>query len=952
MMRRTRHPSDLAPLLAQAVDSHQAGDLAAAEELYAEILADTPAHFDALQLLGVLRHQQGRNEEARTLIMSAIASNPGSVDALCNLGIVLQDLHRDAEAVEVYDRALTINSRHPEVLNNRGTALRALNRPAAAIMSFDRALAIRPNYLEAHFNRAALLTTLGRYDEAVASYDQLIALQPENFEAHRGRGRALMAQQQPEAALMSFARAVVLQPEDVDVRFDRGIALNLLGRHREALGELDKVVAHQPDNGAALAQRGIALNELRRYAEAEVSLARAAMLRPGDATALDQHGIALRGLGRPAEALISHDRSLAIRPANAAALNSRGHALVALGRHAEALESYDRALALAPPDAQVLVNRGLAHNALGQHGVALKHLDAALAVAPDDATAHCQRGDALMAAGDFAGALDSYEKTLLLRTPLTDLLDRLALCVARLCDWTRTAEIARQIELHVNDGTAVISPFTLLHYESTPAQQLACARHYVRSRFPSLSASLLSAPARDRTKLRIAYLAANFNRPAIASLVAGLFERHDRAKFEITGISFGNEDNAATASRVIAACDAFHDLHSLTDRQIAGRIRDLGIDIVVDLTGHGRGGRPGILASRPAPVQVSYLGYPGTMGAEFIDYIIADAVTVPPGDEAFYTEKVVRLPDCFQVNDAARAIAATAPTRAEAGLPEQGFVFASFNGGIISAPIFETWMGLLARIEGSVLWLSEVGAATKENLRQQAAGRGVEPGRLVFAPRIGQPEHLARHRLADLFLDTAPCGTRAGASDALWVGLPVLTCRGSTFSGRVAASLLHCLGLGELVAANLTEYAALAQWLAVEPDILAQIRNRLAENKTTCPLFDTDAGRRHLERAYTLMWARHEAGEPACGFDVEVVPESPSAATASATAAQPASPAASPPLPRSPEASPPLPASPAASPPLPASPVASPPPPSSPAAPPPRPAASSAPETKGPPKTS
>ena len=717
-------------------NSHQAGDLESAQAIYAEILADAPNHFDALHLLGVLRHQQGRNEEARALILAAIAVDPKSVDALCNLGIVLQEQRRYAEAVSVYDRALAVDPRLPEALNNRGTALRGLNRPAAAIMSFDRALAIQPDYAEAHLNRTALLTALGRHDEAVAGYDQMIAARPENFDAHRGRGRALQAQQKFEAALLSYARAMILRPDDVEIRHDRGVALNALGRHREALGELDRVLAQQPDNGAALAQRGIALAEVGRYPEAEVALARAVALRPDDAAALDSRGVALQGLDRPAEALTCHDRALAIKPANPAALNNRGHALLALERYAEALESYDRALAHAPAGARVLLNRGIAFTALGQHQEALECFNAALLMAPNDAKAHCHRGDALMGLGNFAAAFESYERTLVLRMPLAAVLDRLALCVAKLCDWTRTAEIAYQLEIHIRDGKAAIAPTTLLLYDSTPAQQLACARHYIRERVPPVSAPFVVAPARNHDKLRIAYLSANFNRRAVASLVAGLFERHDRAKFEIIGISFGADEDAVARTRTVSAFDAFHDMRALSDRDIAQRMRDLEIDIAVDLMGHGGDARPGILASRPAPIQVNYLGHPGTMGADFIDYIIANSVVVPPGEEQFYVEKVVRLPDCYQVNDAKRVIAETTPTRKQAGLPEKGFVFASFNDGNISAPVFDAWMGLLARIEGSVLWLSEVSEGTKFHLHQHAAARGADPARLIFAPRI------------------------------------------------------------------------------------------------------------------------------------------------------------------------------------------------------------------------
>ena len=496
-----------------------------------------------------------------------------------------------------------------------------------------------------------------------------------------------------------------------------------------------------------------------------------------------------------------------------------------------------------------------------------RYLDAAIQRAPDNAAAHLQRGDALIATGDFAGALASYEQTLVFGTPLAEILDRLALCAAKLCDWTRTADIARQLETHIRDGTAVISPLTLLHYESTPGQQLACARQYMRARFGSASSSR-AVPARKHDRLRIAYLAANFNRPALASLVAGLFESHDRITFDIHGISFGPDEDAAEKTRVVRACDAFHDLHAASDRQIAERLRELEIDIAVDLTGHGRGARPGILATRPVPIQVNYLGYPGTMGADFIDYIIADSTVLPPGEGAFYSEKIVRLPGCYLANDAG-VIAEATPSRAEAGLPESGFVYASFNGGIISEPIFDAWMTVLTEVQGSVLWLSEVGDATKSNLHQHAQARGIDPARLIFAPRVGHAEHLARLRLADLFLDTLPCGTRAAAADALWEEVPVVTFRGKTFASRVAVSLLHSVGLDLLVASHLREYTALARLLAQRPDMLAGIKKRLAEKRLMSPLFDSDRLRRDLEEAYKMMWARYEAGDPPWSFDVE-----------------------------------------------------------------------------------
>jgi protein O-GlcNAc transferase len=320
---------------------------------------------------------------------------------------------------------------------------------------------------------------------------------------------------------------------------------------------------------------------------------------------------------------------------------------------------------------------------------------------------------------------------------------------------------------------------------------------------------------------------------------------------------------------LMRAFDQFHDVRSQSDIEVAKLLSDIEVDIAIDLNGHTHGARSGILAHRPAPIQASYLGYPGTMGAAFIDYLIADPAVLPFDQQPFHTEKIVHLPDCYWVTDSKLAIAARTPTRREVGLPEDGFVFCCFNNNYkITPPVFDVWMRLLAAVEGSVLWLLPSNADAPENLRREAAARGIDPARLVLAERLKLPEHLALHRVADLFVDTLPYNAHTTASDALWAGLPVLTCRGDSFVGRVAASMLHAVGLPELVTRDLAEYEALALRLATDASLLHGFRRRLAQNLATCPLFDTDRFRRHIEAAYTMMWELHRRGEGPRGFSV------------------------------------------------------------------------------------
>jgi predicted O-linked N-acetylglucosamine transferase (SPINDLY family) len=372
-------------------------------------------------------------------------------------------------------------------------------------------------------------------------------------------------------------------------------------------------------------------------------------------------------------------------------------------------------------------------------------------------------------------------------------------------------------------------------------------------------------------RIRVAYISSDFREHPVAQLAAGLFERHDRSRFEVTAISLRAEEPESDLRRRLKSAFArFVEVQSKSDSEIAGLIRQLEIDIVIDLNGLTDGRRPNILAQRPAPVQVSYLGYAGTMGTPNIDYILADATVIPADQQLFYTEKVVWLPDSFMVTDAGLPVAERTPARAECGLPERGFVFCCFNGSYKIAPeVFEIWMRLLKATPGSVLWLNENNATAVANLRRHAEARDVAGDRIVIAPKVPFPEHLARHRQADLFLDTLPCNAHATAVDALRAELPVLTCPGAAFAGQVAASLLGAVGLPELITASPDDYEALALTLTRDPARLAGLKARLARQRPSCPLFDTGRFTRSIEAAYTTMWRRYQAGEAPAGFAVE-----------------------------------------------------------------------------------
>jgi protein O-GlcNAc transferase len=540
-------------------------------------------------------------------------------------------------------------------------------------------------------------------------------------------------------------------------------------------------------------------------------------------------------LRRPAEALASLEQALTLREDHSDAHYNRGIALRALGEPAAAVASFDKALALRPDHADAHYNRGIALRDLKRLDAAIAGFDRALALNGDHRYAFCAMADAALAA----------------------------------CDWSRTAVLAAELENHVVQQRSFIAPFTLLEYGSAPSLHLQCARTAAADKLPAVPLPS-GGSVQPRQRLRIAYLSADFYRHATAFLMAELFELHDRSRFEIIGISFGADDGSDMRARLTKAFDQFHDVRSWSDREVAQLLRDLDVAIAVDLKGHTQDARLGILAHRGAPIQVSYLGYPGTTGADFIDYVIADKTVLPFDEQPFYTEKIVHLPDCYQVNDSKRPIAPREPTRLDAGLPEHGFVFCCFNNSYkIAPPVFEIWMRLLRDIDGSVLWLLHDNEAARQNLMREAAVRAVDPERLVFAGRLELAEHLARHRLADLFLDTLPYNAHTSASDALWAGLPLLTCCGASFAGRVATSLLRAAGLADLATRDLGEYEALALRLARDPRELRAVRDRLAANRSTCALFDTDRFRGRIEAAYRMMWDLRSRGESPRSFSVE-----------------------------------------------------------------------------------
>jgi len=543
----------------------------------------------------------------------------------------------------------------------------------------------------------------------------------------------------------------------------------------------------------------------------------------------------LLAAGHLQEALAAFDLALASQPGDAAGWNSRGVVLRHLGRFDEAVASFTRAVSLSPGYAGAFFNRAVV-TGLEQFNplVAVWDLERVVALDPGF---------------PFALGLLLHLKMLI-------------------CDWQGFEALQAQVDAAVRSGRRVIEPFAYQALSQSPADLRTCAETYVRDQFPAI-APPPATPRRPGGKIRLGYLSGEFHAQATAYLMAGVYEAHDRARFELVAFDNGPDDASPMRRRLEAAFGRMVDIKGLPDADAAARIRAEGIDILVNLNGHFGNHRMGVFVRRAAPLQVNYLGFPGTLGAPCMDYLIADAVVIPPGEDEHYAERIVRLPGSYQANDDRRAIAAQASSRADCGLPAEGFVFCSFNGSYKFVPdMMALWLRLLGQVDGSVLWLLATNPQAMTNLRRAAQAVGIAPERLVFAPHLPLDQHLAGLKLADLFLDSLPYNAHTTGSDALWAGVPLLTCRGTAFSGRVGASLLQAMNLPELITENPAAYEALALALARDPARLRGMREKLEAGRTTAPLFDTARFTRHLENAFAAMWERHQRGEAPAAFDV------------------------------------------------------------------------------------
>jgi protein O-GlcNAc transferase len=732
-------------------------------------------------------------------------------------------------------------------------------RFADAEADYRSVLAQHPNNFTALHLLGVSLHQQGRHDDALMWINRALTLHSGSSEAWANHGVVLLAHGTPEAALASFDRALRIDPNNPDTISNRANALFSLRRFDEAIREYDRALNLDPSHINSWNNRGNSLQQTDRPEEAIESFNNALALNRNFVEAWNNLGTLLRQRGQLEEALMCHSRAIAAKPNSADSWNRQAAVLLDLYRYHDAIQSAGRALSLAPAYTDAFVNEGLGWLGIGNLGQALERFEKALRIDPELPEGHYLNGVALQQLKRHEEAISAFRQALLKNPHHRFALGAMASAALQLCDWD-LAETLKDSLRNIGSDSTVVPPLLMLNYFDEPmllqrAARIGCPAPKQAFQ-PTFSAS-------KRAKIRIAYLSGDFCEHATAHLTVGLFENHDRSSFDVFGISHGPDDRSAMRRRLISAFDSFFDVSNRSDLEIACGLRELDIDILVDLKGHTRNARTEIMAYQPAPVQVNFLGYPGTMGAPYIDYIVGDATVLPHEEQLCYDECIVQLPYCYQPQDSNFAIGRS-PSREHVGLSRDAFVFCCFNNHWkLSRTVFNVWMDLLRSVEGSALWLLVDLAPARERICRYASSKGVNPGRIVFADRASHEEHLARHACADLFLDTWPYGAHTTASDSLRVGLPMVTIAGHAFQGRVASSLLRALGLNELICRSAEAYKSLATSLATQPDALGQLRERLRNNRSYGTLFAAVPYCRYLEAAFVHMHkARNDGQKP------------------------------------------------------------------------------------------
>jgi protein O-GlcNAc transferase len=868
------------------------GELKKSLEQASTLIKDYPEESILFNIQGACFAGLDQPDAAVKSYEKAIMLKPDYAKAYYNLGGILHEIGNLNESVNSFQKALNIEPNHAEAHNNLGNVLRDLEELDEAAKSFENAINIKPDYIEARYSLAIIfhqtgnldsikhlekiitlkpnfaeahnilgveLKAVGQLNESVKSYKKAIDINQNYAEAHNNLGNVLIELEHLDDAVQAYRRALAINPDFPTFHNNLGNALRKNGELNNAVKSYQEALTLNNEYADSHNNLGVAFFDLNQLEDALGSYTKAIKINPDYEDALNNLGVVQKKLSLYDEAIKSYQRALIINPDNFETHNNLANIFSEHGRLEDAVKSFKSSIDINPDFEEAHNNLGIAYLMLGRLDDAFKSNQIALSLNSNFAEGYVFQGRLFSEFDEPEKALKSFEIANVINPKLEFNLGSILNMKMDLCDWGEIENQVLELSSKIINNEKSIRPMLLMALSDDPSLQKRAAETYSLYNFPENSILPKLQLYKSHSKIKIGYFSADFKNHPVAALTAGLYELHDRSQFEIHAFSFGPDTKDEMNLRIKAGVDHFHEVSEMSDKDITLLARSFEIDIAIDLGGYTSGSRTGIFAMRAAPIQVNYLGYSGTMGASYIDYLLGDKIIIPECQYKNYSEKIVFLPDSFMVNDNKNSTSSREFSREDLGLPDDSFVFCCFNAHYkITQTVFSSWMKILSCVDGSVLWLSDGHLSAINNLKIEAEKKGIDGNRLIFAPRLDlREDHLSRIMKADLFLDTLPYNAHATTSDALQKGLPVLTCVGKSFASRVAASLLESVELPELVVKNTDDYELLAIELATKPEKLKLIKDKLALKLANSPLYDTLLFTRNIESAYYTMQNRY-----------------------------------------------------------------------------------------------
>ncbi len=831
---------------------HDMGELEESIQCYKRSIEIESNYAEAHNNLGNVYRQLWQLENAVNAYERAIIINPNYIEALYSLGITLQSLD-DNDAIDFFKRVIKLKPDFAEAHHNLGIVLKDNGLLEDAVQSYKKAINLKSNYLEAHNNLGNAYQILGEFNKALKSYKKAISIRSDYPTTHNNLGNTLKDLGRLDEAVESYKRALNINPDFAETYSYLGSVFRDMSKFEDAIKYYKKALEIDPENSDVMNDLGVAYKDCGSFEDAIESYKKALEIDPKNSYLHSNLGVSYKVIGRLDDAIQSYKKAIAINPNDHDYHNNIGIIYSEVGRLDDAIQSYEKAIAINPNYADALNNMAITLTKLNRLEEACQFNDKALKIKPDYSEGFAIQGRIFTELNQLENALSSFEKAHTLNPELAYTLGTILNTKMNLCNWTGLSDKLEELKVKINNKERVIVPFDLLSLIDDPSLQGKTSVIYANDKFLKNDSLAKINFYPNHQKIRIGYFSADFNLHPVARLTAELYETHDKSQFEIHAFSFGPDTNDEMNLRIKKGVDQFHDVKDKSNKEIALLARSLEIDIAVDLGGFTADSRTGVFALSAAPIQISYIGVLSTMGAEYYDYLVAGQGMIPMENQKYYSEKIVYLPS-YQVNDSKELLPNIYFSRKDLGLPDEGFIFCCFNNTYkITPQIFDSWARILDNVENSVMMIYISNEIAKKNLIKEITHRGIDSKRLIFTEKLPRAEYLARYRLADLFLDTHPYNAGTTASDALRMGLPILTLNGDSFNSREAASIISAVNLPEMITSTIEEYESLAIELANNPKKYELLKKKLASNLPNAPLFDTEEFTKNLESAYEIM---------------------------------------------------------------------------------------------------